>query len=1181
MSDPKKLDIEQQKAYEADHNVVVSAGAGSGKTTVLSRRYVRLVQDKKLPVDAILTLTFTRKAAAEMFSRIHQELAKLKDPWVQQQLERFDTARIDTLDSFCSSIVRGTCQNYGIPPNFTIDEGRLKNLAEQTAMEFLMEHQREPALRELVAAFSFDLIVKDFLADFCQYQLPLVHVPSYQAFATLQVDELLRRINLVLSRLSELFAEGAQLDTKTGQKSLIAIVDAFRKYQDISDTYTDANHANLVDMCNEITAMSKPGKVTAGSDLERAKELFSEAKDLCISLSSLLTFYAKRDKIQQVGFLLDELARRFNQKKRTEALLSFSDLIDIAVDALQNSLPLRTYYKQQIKAIMIDEFQDNNEKQKDLLYLLAEAEHEASPGIPLPDKLAPDKLFFVGDEKQSIYRFRGADVSVFKRLSAELKNSPQSSDQSKLEISTNYRSEPELIDFFNQLFPGVFGTASEDYEAAYTEAKPNPARNRSGTTPVELFINNTESDEDTQNEENGDTDGAENQLGQGDYCSPSETEAITLAKRIIQGVQTGEFQYQDVALLFRTTTHQSVYERVFRTVGIPFVSADPRGLFLDAPANDIYAVLQLVVSPQDTNAYAVVLRSPFVNLSDQSFVKLMLHIKGKDWYQPFEALPEDFWSQADKKDSSRYELGTELFKIVSKLADTTGIADLVAWLWYESGYRTSLLSDSDMAPTLGHFELLYDLAIQADQRHLTLAAFLDELAPLIGNPEKVEGDETDKRTDAITFMTIHKSKGLEFPVVIIPQAGSEGQSFKNDKPYFYSTTYGPVISWKPYSKNLKDKIANPLFEELRETENRQSLAELKRLFYVALTRAEQKVIIAGSRKVSQDKIDETKSQYSPELSNLTATLFTKPKPEKKKISFLELLALGIDNVSKDLYRLYPMNPIAIGERGKELALLRSALSHMRQEQTALAITVGNDTGFYKQEPITRKLVPSRITTPTNMERFYQTVHPIENPAEDSLVLPELKIDPIMAASGKDLETIFGTLCHSLIQNILEGKGEEVPQELLAQFTKANISKEHQDLFIDEAKALAHQFLQTDYGQQAIKEAQTVRPQLRTEYGFLLPIRQGNTEPLLIKGSMDLIFETEDHCIIIDFKTDKVLQREAHQIQLECYHRAGKAFSDKPVKTLLVYLRGMNIVEITPVLNDAELYNIAQGAADEL
>uniref|UniRef100_A0A7C3E970 DNA 3'-5' helicase n=1 Tax=Gracilinema caldarium TaxID=215591 RepID=A0A7C3E970_9SPIR len=1178
MSDQKKLDTEQQKAYEADHNVVVSAGAGSGKTTVLSRRYVRLVQDKKLPVDAILTLTFTRKAAAEMFSRIHQELAKLKDPWVQQQLERFDTARIDTLDSFCSSIVRGTCQNYGIPPNFTIDEGRLKNLAEQTAMEFLMEHQAEPALRELVAAFSFDLIVKDFLADFCQYQLPLVDVPSYQGFATLQVDELLRRINQVLPRLSSLFAEGAQLDTKTGKKSLIAIVDAFRKYQDISDTYSDANHANLVNMCNEITGISKPGNVTAGSNLEQAKILFSEAKDLCINLSSLLTFYAKRDKIQQVGVLLDELAQRFNQKKRTEALLSFSDLIDIAVDSLKTSLPLRTYYKQQIKAIMIDEFQDNNEKQKDLLYLLAEAEHEASPGIPLPDKLAPDKLFFVGDEKQSIYRFRGADVSVFKRLSAELKNTPQSSDQSKLEISTNYRSEPALIDFFNQLFPGVFGNPTEDYEAAYTEAKPNPARNRSGTTPVELFINNTESDEDTQNEENGENND-ETQAEQKEHCTTSETEAITLAKRIIQGVQTGEFQYQDVALLFRTTTHQSVYERVFRTVGIPFVSADPRGLFLDAPANDIYAFLQLVVSPQDTNAYAVVLRSPFVNLSDQSFVKLMLHIKGKDWYQPFEALPEDFWSQADKKDSFRYELGTELYKRISNMADTRGIADLVAWLWYESGYRTSLLSDSDMAPTLGHFELLYDLAIQADQRHLTLAAFLDELAPLIGNPEKVEGDETDKRTDAITFITIHKSKGLEFPVVIIPQAGSEGQSFKNDKPYFYSTTYGPVISWKPYSKNQKDKIANPLFEELRETENRQSLAELKRLFYVALTRAERKIIIAGSRKVSQDNIDETKSQYSPELSNLTATLFTKPKPDKKKISFLELLALGIDNVSEKLYKLYPMPPIAITERGRELAQLRSALSHMRQGQTAPAITVGNDTGFYKQETITLKLVPSRITSPTNMERFYQAMYPLEIPAEDSLVLPELKVDPIMAASGNDLETLFGTLCHSLIQNILEKRGEEVPQELLAQFTKANISKEHQDLFIDEAKALAHQFLQTDYGQQALKEAQTVRPQLRTEYGFLLPIRQGNT--ILIKGSMDLIFETEDHCIIIDFKTDKVLQREEHRIQLECYHRAGKAFSDKPVKTLLVYLRGMNIVEITPVLNDTKLYNIAQGAADAL
>jgi len=1177
MSNEKKLDTEQQKAYEADHNVVVSAGAGSGKTTVLSRRYVRLVQEKHLPVDSILTLTFTRKAAAEMFSRIHQELAKFDDPWVQQQLERFDSARIDTLDAFCSSIVRGSCQNYGIPQNFTIDEGRLKNLAEQTAMEFLMEHQAEPALKELVAIFSFDLIVKDFFADFCQYKLPLISVPSYEALARTQVDELLRRINLALPRLSELFAEGAQLDTKTGQKSLLTIVDACRKYQDIATTYDEASHANLIGLCNEISAIRTPSKVTSGSDLEQAKELLSDAKVLCINLSSCLSFYAKRDHILQVGTLLDELAQRFNQKKRSEALLSFSDLIDIAIDSLKTSLPLRNYYKQQIKAIMIDEFQDNNEQQKDLLYLLAEAEHEASPGIPLPDKLAPDKLFFVGDEKQSIYRFRGADVSVFKRLSAELKNSPQSSDQSKLEISTNYRSEPELIDFFNQLFPGVFGNPTEDYEAAYTEAKPNPVRNRSGAIPVELFINYSESDEDTQNEEKSDSDGAENQLGQRDYCSPSETEAITLAKRIIQGVQTGEFQYQDVALLFRTTTHQFVYERVFRTAGIPFVSADPRGLFLDAPANDIFAFLQLVVSPQDTNAYAEVLRSPFVNLSDQSFVKLMLHIKEKDSYQPFEALPEDFWDQTDKQDRFRYSLGEELYKIVSNMADRTGIADVVAWLWYESGYRTSLLQNSDMAPILGHFELLYDMAIQADQRHLTLAAFLDELAPRIGNPEKVEGDDTDKGTDAITFMTIHKSKGLQFPIVIIPQAGSEGQSLRNAKPYFYDPAFGPVISWKPYSKNQKDKFANPLFEELRETENKQNQAELKRLFYVALTRAERKIIIAGSRKVSQDKIDETQSQPGQELSDLEIALFAKPKEDKKKMSFLDLLALGMDGVSKNLYRLYPMNPIAIDERGRELAQLRSTVSPMRQGQTASAISAGNDAAFYMRAPLTQIPFPSRITSPTDMERFNQAMYPLKYPAEYSLVLPALKIDTIMASSGKDLETLFGTLCHSIIQNILEGRGEEVPQELLAQFSQADLSKAHQDLFISEAKELAHQFLQTKYGQEALK----ARPRMRTEYGFLLPILQDNTESVLIKGSMDLIYETESHCVIIDFKTDKVLKPEDHRIQLECYHRAGKAFSDNPAKTLLVYLRGMHAVEITPNISDDELYNIAQGAADAL
>jgi ATP-dependent helicase/nuclease subunit A len=1189
------LDVEQQAAYEADYNVVVAAGAGSGKTTVLSRRYVRLVQEKQLPVDAILTLTFTRKAAAEMFSRIYESLSQLNDHRVREQLERFDTARIDTLDSFCASIVRGSCQTYGIPPNFTIDEARLKNLAEQTALEFLMEHQAEPVLRELVAAFSFDIIVKDFLADFCRYQLPIVQVLSYKALSQIQVDELLLRINERLARFSAICRDGAALDTGTGQKLLIEIAGFFSKYQNCPDTYSESDNEYLNNLCTAISAIKKPPKVTPGTELARAKELFSEAKDICLELSSLLFFYAKRAYILRIGELLDELARRFNRNKRNEGLLSFSDLIDLAVDILKTSLPLRTYYKQQIRAIMIDEFQDNNEKQKDLLYLLAEAEHEASDGIPSPEQLAPDKLFFVGDEKQSIYRFRGADVSVFKQLSEELNRQPTPQHQCQLPISTNYRSEPELIDFFNQLFPGIFGTASEPYEAAYTPARANPKRERSGAIPVELFININQSDETLSQEETGDEQVSaseetadcqdvtqDKQAEQSDFCSPSETEAIAIAQRIIQGIEKKEFQFRDVALLFRTTTHQPAYERVFRRVGIPFVSADPRGLFVDAPANDFYAFLQLIIAPQDKNAYAEVLRSPFVNLSDHTFLKLMLHLKENSWYEPFAELPEDFWTADVAGDRERYQLGAELYENLLRMADTRGIAEVVAWLWYESGYRTSLLQDSDMVSTMGHFDLLYDMALKADQRHLTLAAFLDELAPLIGNPEKVEGDETDTRSDSVTFMTIHKSKGLQFPVVIIPQAGSEGQALKNDKPYFYSTTYGPVISWKNYSKKQKDKLANPLFEELRESEYKQSLAELKRLLYVALTRAERKIIIAGSRKLSQKKIDESRSLYSDELSDLEIHLLTKPADDKKNMSFLDLLSLGIDQVSQDLYTLQSIQPVAIAERGKKLASLRDRgknIAGIREEADQIkSVQEPLDLieTFYQRPAISTPASAPRITSPTAMEQTYQSARATSSLDTEALSLPALTVDHFIASSNKDLETLFGTLCHSMIQNALEGNGMEPTQELMAAFKKADLSEENQRIFIAEAQQLARQFLQTELGQAALQ----AKPKLRTEYGFLLPLKNDTQGPLLVRGSIDLIYETENHCVIIDFKTDKTLQAESHRIQLECYNRVGQAFSEKPVQTLLVYLRGMTVVAMEPQLSDAELFYLAQESLNE-
>ena len=1195
MNSIQSLDSEQLAAYKADHNVVVSAGAGSGKTTVLSRRYVRLVSEKRLPVEAILTLTFTRKAAAEMFSRIHQELSQLDDPWVQEQLQRFDSARIATLDSFCSSIVRGSCQIYGIPPNFTIDEAKLTQVAKETATAFLMEHQHEAALRELVAIFSFDRVVSELLADFCLYELPVINAPSYEALARNQVDELLHRINNILQRLSDIFAEGARIDTKGQSKGIIAIVELFQNHRNLAATYAETDHEGLLTLCNTIAKIRKPGTVAPGSDSEQVKDLFSEAKDLCPLLQSLLFFYKKRDHIQRLGFLLDDLARRFNQKKRSEAILSFSDLIDLAVDILKSSLPLRNYYKQQIRAIMIDEFQDNNEKQKELLYLLGERENEASPGIPPPDKLAPDKLFFVGDEKQSIYRFRGADVSVFKRLSQELNQAASPDLPRQLSIRTNYRSEPELIKFFNQLFPGIFGNPEEDYEASYTEAKPDPNRPPSGTIPVEIYINTAEEDEEnlTAQETESEDTGQEPEA----FCSPSETEALTVARRIIEGLERSEFRPGDVALLFRTTTHQSVYERVFRTIGIPFVSADPRGLYLDAPSNDLYAMLQLVIVPQDTNAYAAVLRSPFVNISDQAFLNLMLRIKDDPWFEPFSDLPDSFWVVCDPQDRTRYTLGAELYGTLKTMTDTRGIADLLAWLWYETGYRTSILNDPEMATTVGHFELLYDLAIDADQRHLTLATFLEELAPRIGNPEKIEGDETDKGTDAVTFMTIHKSKGLQFPVVIIPQSGAEGQALRNEKPYYYDESYGPVISWKSYNRNSSDKIINPFFEKLRESEYKQTHAELKRLFYVALTRAEQKIIIAGNRKVSQKALKNFRDEYSQDLSSLEAALYIKPKDDRAKIRFFDLLALGIDQVSKDLFSLQPIEPILLTDRGKALTELRRQLDSIQMVQSGISGSNNEDwqQSFYNPpgiSPIVPVNISSRITSPTAMERYWQQMQQSGAPGNEkdgmsssSAILPKasrqeapqplpaLAVDQIFSASNQELETIFGTLCHNVIQNSLEDLGDMPSPQILAELEKLNMQDEQKILLINTAKSLAKSFIQSELGQTAVK----AKPLLKTEYAFLLPLYQNEPKPILIQGSIDLIFETPSNCFVIDFKTDKVLQSEAHRIQLECYQRAAQAFSDKPVKTLLVYLRNMQVIEVSSRLNDAELYTIAQEA----
>ena len=1176
-----KLDEEQEAAYRADQNVVVSAGAGSGKTTVLAERYVRLVTERDLGVNEVLTLTFTRKAAAEMYERIFKRLSRSQDPRAQEKLAQFDQARISTLDSFCAAIARGASYRYGISGDFRLDEAELKEAAEEAALDMVMRRRHTQAIRRHVSARGFEEVVKNVFAALAQDLFSLVKPANYKELGKKQIAFIARKAEERAGDVAALCETIAAIDP--GKKPAIQMVkaqEAVKRYAGALDSPLECSRETLREAA-AFFAGSESFTLRFGNpkspDLLELKEaavtLKKEAAPELLTLAKSLIF---ADDIAEIGEFLDDYQDLLLERKRARGLLSFRDAAELAVDILLTDMDLRNYYKRHIKAVMIDEFQDNNETQKNLLYLLAEQDGAGKAGVlPRAQDLCPDKLFFVGDEKQSIYRFRGADVSVFRGLARELgeRQGEHGGEKSaSLTLSANYRSAPKLAEFFNALFPGVFGPGREPFEAAFSPMRSAPDAPYGPDAPVEVFLQELRKKDQEAGSQADDRDDEE------DGETPKEIgEALAMATRIINGVQAKEFGFGDVAVLFRNTTSQSGYERVFRDAGIPFKAVDPRGLFLEAPANDFYAILRLVLFPLDRNAYAATLRSLFAGLDDRT----------PD--TPFPPEPGEHWFD-NQAEQERYDRAASIFAYLKSAVDSKGVAEIMAYLWHETGYRAYLLYHE--GANLDHFDYLYTLALDADRRRLNMAAFLDELAPRIGTSGKAETGGVPEQGGNTLFITAHKSKGLEFPVVILANAGSKGRGPGNRAPYFLDPEYGPALNLKMDTDKRNEKPVNYFYGLRQDLNRRQEEAELKRLFYVAATRAKNRLIIVGSRKTGA-LIDDEGSGEDRGFRNIPR----ESGGETPARSFLDFFSQGVMAAESGLppYRLTPITPPSWEAYGNAIRSLKARASDLVPSHAPEPPKTLKKDDFYRLPLYPPLKAGPILTSPTQLES------PVE---EGGIRLPPFRSDPYLdapparggARAGEEpdqpdglsfslsshtiaMKRAFGKLCHRIIEKMLEKKTEhtysleEASRDAASLFHAAGVSKEALAVMAEEARHLARRFLETPLGKGALGAERR-----DSEFRFILPAHERGEQSALIRGAMDLIYETQEACVIIDFKTDRYLNPGSHRVQLACYTLAAKAFSDLPARTLLVYLRDMRAVEMTSPLSKQAIYRLAVGNA---
>lgn len=1162
------LNEAQRKAVEIQRNAVVAAGAGSGKTKVLAARFLHLVTQKKIPVDEILALTFTRKAAAEMRTRIYSVLMETSEAEAKKAADVFHAAKIDTLDSFCASICRDACRTYGVPPDFTIDDDMAVRIAEKKALEFILQHRSSPAIRSLLKKFALKDLPSRLFADIMTKYSCISSPLNFQEITRLQSEKIHRAFTDTTHAIATLVEALKNLpEPEQSGETWQKLKESLSRDFEIPDAQDRAEIQLFVKNCLEVDNV--PNRVLAAKDIKN--ELRTETRKLL----SLANYILNEDIIQETFGLLSEFQEIFNDEKRGTGILTFRDISQMAVDALLRDEGLRDFYKTSITSIMIDEFQDNNDIQRDLLYLLSEKKADAeqtanTKKIPGAENLTQGKLFFVGDEKQSIYLFRGADVSVFRKLKTDLGDG---TDMPQLTV--NYRTEKPLLEIFNAVFPHVFLSKENVNPVPQYEAEFLPIEtcvSTRGCTPGFDILMLAEENFKTV---------------QQNFLGKTETEAAEVAQRIKTLVaekfqvrdesspgKTRNCTYSDVAILFRTTSKQKQFERSLREFGIPYQSEAVSDLFSDAPANDIYAFLRLAVNPEDGFSYSVVLRSPFVSADDETFTRILLARAAHtaDDTKPHEPFSSEDTLLVTPECRERFNRAAALYNDIKDHIDNIPAAELVSKLWYEYGYRYNTILDPDLIYYAEIYDYLFELARQADADSNSLAEFLDKIEEKKSSGMKF--DEIDipaGKTNGVHLLTVHKSKGLEFPVVFIVDAGSSSRVETNDKPFYFSHEHSITINTDTpeelrglKAKDKADAGSNFFYKEAKEENNAKALAELRRLLYVAVTRAEIKIVISGSFELTKDE-PVTEPRTEKQMKEILQNNFSQNDSQRQKetpsakTTFFDLLLPAVikggnktegirifeimpkervvqkQRRQKREQRMSSTTPIVnytLSEKNKFTASSLHSILNLNAMQTSAQNTSDNPNDSATRDERDTCVVDACAPTHSEYDAYGK-----QDGRGDS-------VDDLLQTCGVN-PAEFGTYVHAAIEEGFTGKPARIPAEVRAEVQK-----------------LAAGFFKSEIGGAAKRASWK-----KIEYGFLTRMKiNGLPDDAVIAGKMDLLFEADGKLYIVDYKTDRIENPGIHAPQLHLYVKAaeklfGTIFPGARITPLLYYLRSGHVVEV--------------------
>ena len=900
---------EQQQVIDLrNRNILVSAAAGSGKTAVLVERIVKIITDKNHPVDIdhLLIVTFTNAAAAEMRERIGNAIEKALDEQpgnehLLRQLTLIHNAQITTIDSFCLYVVRNHFHEIDLEPNFRIgDEGELKLLREDVLGRVLEQNYEEPseAFSDFVEGYASgrtDAALNEMILQLYEfsrsYPWPEKWLDSFVGAYRIETREELDRaewlapltenICFVLKDCEQLLKQALAITQQDDGPDMYekAVQSDLEKYEGLSRLTSFCELSGALSDIKYDRLASSRGFEGDPDKLELVKSLREQAKDVVKKLCRQYFFCSPEMMIEQLERtepMLEEVVRltkqfadEFAAAKRRKNLVDFHDVEHFALQILvdeetEKAKKTAEEFRDTFEEIMIDEYQDSNEVQETLLRSISREER------------GENNIFMVGDVKQSIYRFRLARPELFMKKydSYSLKESTTQ----RIDLHKNFRSREEVLTCTNDIFYKIMvrslGNVEYDAEAALYPGASYPV-SADFTPEILLAGSNDELLEDT---ELTDKKTLEAKIVAEEIKHLMKTQPVTdKAAGTLRAAH-----YSDIVILLRSLSgwEDSLVE-VLNENGIPAHTVSSTGYFSTVEVQTVLSMLRLLDNPRQDIPMAAVLRSPMAGLTDEELAVLRLEDGSVPFHEAVLELAEGLYeedgqkeisdSEADRKQGRNADEKTEnhieitahrkllkfykKYKQLRQLVPDTPIHELIEIILRETGYGHYVAAMPAGNRRTANLNMLLEKAAAYEKTSYKglfhFVRYIDELQKY--DVDFGEADMVGENEDVVRIMSIHKSKGLEFPIVIVSGMGKNFNKQDTRSKMVLHPELGIGLDYMDGKKRIKSPtIAKKAIAKQIDLEN---LGEELRVLYVALTRAKEKLILTGTLKDAAEKLE--------------------------------------------------------------------------------------------------------------------------------------------------------------------------------------------------------------------------------------------------------------------------------------------------------------------------------------